>query len=257
MSTDLQRGGGLFFTDAIFKLPLNNASTALQSIRERYDGLLTRSETLPYLFNMRFPPELDLDVVLKCLPKDFFEGPLLGDNEATSAPPEVNRVALLMALVGWQGYTHDKLGPLIDSVSCHACFRILGLWLFKSKEVNEKGEEIKGATMSCLDVVAEHRLYCPWRNALSQNGSTEAKPLLAGWEMILRALKNDHFLKHGMNRNGGRPEFGADAEKENSDVRSVGDSKDKERWARLRRVKSLFDPKRKSQKAAEKRDVSG
>jgi hypothetical protein len=163
-------------------------------------------------------------------------------------------VAFQMALFGWEGHTHSRLGVQLGSVSCQACFRVLGLWLFKSKKVDEDMKEVEGAVVDCLNVVSEHRDYCPWRNPASQNGSAKSSTAsMAGWEIMLRVLKNDYYFRH----NGDRPvektrptssgntsetfEFGVDME--DADARSISEQKDKERWARLRRVKSLFDTK--------------
>jgi len=170
----------------------------------------------------------------------------------------INKVAFQLALFGWQGHTHERLGAQLESVSCQACFRVLGLWLFKSKKVNEAGEEVEGAVVDCLDVVNQHRDYCPWRNAASQNGPKvtvkSSTAVLAGWEVIIRVLKNDYYLQHSGEQQAEKTiqvsadnvseistAFGADIE--DDEARSIRDEKDKERWARLRRVKSLFDTK--------------
>jgi hypothetical protein len=168
-------------------------------------------------------------------------------------PAEINKVAFQMALFGWEGHTHDRLGAQLGSVSCQACFRVLGLWLFRSKKVNGAGEQVEGAVVDCLNVVSEHRDYCPWRNPRSQNGSVKSSTsLIAGWEIVLRVLKNDYYLIHNADRPAekSRPmssdnsELGVlGAEIEDDDARSISEEKDKERWARLRRVKSLFDTK--------------
>ena len=110
--------------------------------------------------------------------------------------------------------------------------------------------------MSRLDVVKEHRDYCPWRNSISQSGlpatAKEANTALAGWEVVLRVLKNNHYLRYGgaRSRDGSAKEshgsenidslFPADVDEEDTKSR---EDRDKERWARLRRVKSLFDNK--------------
>jgi hypothetical protein len=242
--------------DSIFKLPLNHTPTTLQTLRERYDELSARSDTLPYEFNLQTPPGFDVETALKWLPSGFFNTP--PEDLDTESPPriEVNKVAFQMALSGWQGYTHDRLGVQLGSVSCQACFRVLGLWLFKSKEVSEAGEEVEGGLMNRLNVVTEHRDYCPWRNPASQNGlkatSTEASSALAGWQVVLRVLKNDHYLRHRGERHGDKTSkeplssdsisgsFEADVGEEDAKSR---EEKDNERWARLRRVKSLFDTK--------------
>lgn len=241
-------------TDSIFKLQLTNTPVTLHSLRERYDELCSRKDTLPYPFDLRLPSNFDLDVILSYLPPDFFT---LTPTEMTlekSRPKEINKVAFQMALFGWEGHIHDRLGSQVGSVSCQACFRVLGLWLFKSKKVNEAGEVIEGAVVGCLNVVNEHRDYCPWRNARSQNGAGKSSTsTMAGWEIMLRVLKNDYYLKHNMDRSVEKPRpissgiisdtnpFGDETEDE--DAKSIREEKDKERWARLRRVKSLFDTK--------------
>lgn len=50
----------------------------------------------------------------------------------------------------------------------------------------------KSFALPHLDVVCEHREYYPWINALSQNGIVRRMTLgaLAGWEVLLRGLRN-------------------------------------------------------------------
>ncbi|KAH7346543.1 C3HC zinc finger-like-domain-containing protein [Rhexocercosporidium sp. MPI-PUGE-AT-0058] len=246
--------------DSIFKLPLNHAATTIETLRERYNELLERSQTLPYPFNMRTPEGFDLELVLKYLPTGFFNSPP-GTDQTSNAPAEVNKVAFLMALFGWQGHAHDRLGTQLGSVSCHACFRVLGLWIFRSKEVNDAGEEVAGAVIDRLDVVKQHRDYCPWQNPASQNGKKPAKTStssMAGWEIVLRVLKNDHHLRTAKDVQGGKARSPGTAnevvpvEVDEDDARSIRDEKDKERWARLRRVKSLFETKNKRRSTASK-----
>jgi hypothetical protein len=267
----------LTILESIFRLPLNHAPTTLQSLREHYDELCVRKDTLPYPFNIRTPTSFDLAKTMAYLPSNFFASPdpvcTSPSNSADGAPPSqpINTVALQLALFGWTGHTHSqtnaRLGPQLDSISCNSCFRILGLWLFKSKKVDtETGEEVQKAVVDCLDVVDEHREYCPWKNAASQNGGLKGGKLeLAGWEIVGRVLSNDFYLRngdgHGKSGSGsvnGRPvtaggrtdgdilegvDGDADTGDTNVDEDASRDAKDKERWARLRRVKSLFDTK--------------
>lgn len=232
-------------------MSLNHVPTTLQSLRERYDELIQRKDTLPYIFNIRTPPDFDAETVINYLPKDFFttrKSPV--DSETSSG--EINKVAILMALFGWQGHTHERLGAQHGSVSCQACFRVLGLWLFKSKEVDETGKEVLGAAVSCLNPVEEHRDYCPWRNSVSQSGAT-ASTAAAGWEVVLRVLKNEYlvringerptsrFTKQATPQREGTPVI--EEEIDGTDAESIREENDKKRWARLRRVKSLFNTK--------------
>jgi hypothetical protein len=209
------------------------------------------------MHNMRTPPDFDLDVVLSYLPKDFFKSPP-GTASTEDSSTNIDKVAFIMALFGWQGHTHERLGVQLGSVSCQACFRVLGLWLFKSKEVNENGEEVVGAAVNCLDVVKEHREYCPWRNPASQNGqkatAKAGNNALAGWQIVRRVLKNDHHLRMSGERQGTSrtarpitPDSGdqiiIEPDVADEDAERVREENDKKRWARLRRVKSLFDTK--------------
>jgi hypothetical protein len=237
--------------NSIFKLPLNHAPTTLQTLRERYDELCLRKDTLPYEFNLKLPPTFDFNPIMSYLPSDFFTNPPPSSTSETS----INKTALTLALFGWQGHTHTRLGVQLGSISCTACFRVLGLWLFKSKAVSATGEETEGAVVDCLNVVKEHRDYCPWSNAISQNGNGKSSTsMLAGWEVVQRVLKNEYYLKHSADRErekvvrpvtagsrGGAESFGEGGEDEAESKER--DAKDKERWARLRRVKSLFDTK--------------
>ncbi|KAG9242715.1 C3HC zinc finger-like-domain-containing protein [Calycina marina] len=229
--------------DSIFKLPLNNTPLALEGLQSRYKELCLRKDTLPYTFNLQLPTDFDLNQQLSFIPADF-----LGADE-------FNKVAFQMALFGWEGHKHERLGNQLTSVSCQACYRVLGLWLFKSAEVNEAGEETERAKLNSLDVVFEHRAYCPWRNSESQNGATtkSGTALLPGWKIMLRVMKNDHHLRYSGERpvtakpkpmvvNGDLANPVGEDE-ENADAKSIREDKEKERWARLKRVKSLFDVK--------------
>ncbi|PBP23233.1 DNA repair protein [Diplocarpon rosae] len=240
--------------DSIFKLPLNHAPTTIETLRKRYLELLNRSDNLPYPFNIQSPPGFDVDLVLSYLPPDFFDA-TLSSEQTIHLPAEVNKVAFLMALFGWQGHTFGRLGDQIGSVSCHACFRTLGLWIFKSKEVNKAGDEVARAISDPLDVVTQHRKYCPWQNPTSQNGPNPAKTStssMAGWEIVVQILKNDHRLRNAKDLPARKtlspPQVDntsevVSADIDDEDATSIRDQKDKERWARLRRVKSLFETK--------------
>lgn len=223
----------------------------MQALKERYQELVSRKDNLPYKFNMRMPDDFDLDLILSYLPKNFFPT----DPSDSFSKQEVNEVAFLMALFGWQGHSHARMGAQLGSLSCQACYRVLGLWLFKSKAVSESGEEIEGPIVNGLDVVLEHRDYCPWRNPMSQNGQSPtvktATNKLAGWEILVRLLKSESQLRTAkvapkpkaivpVTEDTNQPEA---EEIDDEDARSIRDEQDKERWARLRRVKSLFEPK--------------
>ena len=99
-----------------------------------------------------------------------------------------NRSALTLALFGWQGLSNPRIGAVPNSASCHTCLRRLGLWMFKSKEVDADGNILVSAPMEHLDTVREHRSFCPWKNpqAQSREPSSSAPDVdKTGWGVAL------------------------------------------------------------------------
>ncbi|KAI1366948.1 zf-C3HC-domain-containing protein [Xylaria arbuscula] len=287
--------------DSLLRLPLAVPQAALASLRERYDDLCTRPSFLPYFFNLRLPQTLDLKAVHAQLPPTFFTKP----PPPPTNPSTPSDVALALALTGWQGLTNPRIGAVPNSATCATCLRRLGLWMFRSKEVDEAtGEVLVPAPMDHLDPVREHRFFCPWRNAaVQQNPGSKTKDkdnnnkAMPGWEILAQTLKNSAYLRQQAEKSAhrtnpfhraaaslpGTPSRGGSKnwrdhfetqtptthgkeipatpekpmagtmmghEEEEEDL-AARDAKDKERWAKLRRVKSLFDTKgrKKAQRA--------
>ncbi|KAJ0342880.1 hypothetical protein COL922a_000704 [Colletotrichum nupharicola] len=259
--------------DSLLRLSLTNAKLSMEALRQRYDELCARKSFLPYEFNLRLPEGLNVDSVLAQLPEDFFTNPPPAKD--SPVPKRPNKVALALAMTGWQGLTNPRIGAVPNSASCHTCLRRLGLWMFKSKEVNAEGEVLVPAPMDHLDPIREHRFFCPWKNPVAQRLST-AKPGsesdMAAWKCLAQVLKNDAYLRGALDdrpknkswhsrgasvpstpvrKGGGAPTTpggpydspSAATEPAGEDDEKSRDAKDKERWARLRRVKSLFESK--------------
>ncbi|KAK1831121.1 NIPA-like protein [Podospora conica] len=248
--------------DSLLRLPLSQPRLALTSLRQRYDDLVSRDAFLPYAFNLRLPPTLDLDAILGYLPATFFSDP---PPPTTTNTAKVNRPALALALLGWQGLTNPRLdAPVPNSASCHTCLRRLGLWMFKSREVDpETNEVLVPAPMDHLDPLREHRFFCPWKNGGAQRNpgaGAKAEEPPAGWEVLVQVLRNESLVRqrvgavtpgHGRSKSsvpapssartegGGRRPGTATAEEGEGD----GERKDKDVMSRLRRVKSLFNSK--------------
>lgn len=275
--------------DHLIRLPLANPATALEALRKRYDELCARKDFLPYEFNLRLPEELDLDAVLYNLPPTFFSDPPPPAAQSATTP---NRTALALAVLGWQGLENPKIGAVPNSASCHTCLRRLGLWMFKSKEVDQDtGAVLVPAMMDHLDPLREHRSFCPWKDGQAQRSkgttpSSKSKAAAAcpsGWEVLVQVTKNDSYLRSrstnrlfghkGSKSVGGKPAAADGPGTDNpgqpttpvrpttsgqhtpghivddediEEDEATRDAKDKERWARLRRVKSLFDSKGKN-----------
>ncbi|KAK7992715.1 hypothetical protein PG996_012252 [Apiospora saccharicola] len=269
--------------DTLLRPSLTNPQTALPELRQRYDELCMRPAFLPYFFNLRLPDAMQMKLVKSQLPTNFFtEPPPPKTNPPASRP---NDVALALALAGWQGLSNARIGQVPNSASCTTCMRRLGLWMFKSREVNpETRTVIIPAPMDHLDPVREHRFFCPWRNAANQrnpgSSTAEVEDKMA-WEVLLQTIRNASYLRnqgshkksttprHGRSKSsiapttptshaasspGGRPGTAGSSELTDEQLMMLGSPEnvdgeedeaadDKKRWARLRRVKSLFETK--------------
>ncbi|EGX94637.1 C3HC zinc finger protein, putative [Cordyceps militaris CM01] len=261
--------------DTLLRIFFSNATSTVESLRQRYDELCSRQSFLPYEFNLRLPEDLDIDAVLGQLPENFFTEP--APAAAVAVGPSPNRTALALALTGWQGLSNSRIGAVPNTASCHTCQRRLGLWMFKSKEVDENGQVLVPAAMDHLDPIREHRFFCPWKTPQAQTriGATGEDAQATAWMTLLQMLKNESSLrsiydvrhkkpkpaaapaekeKEKENKNPSTPQKAAPVLQEpmsNVSAKTTvpeldeadRDAKDKERWARLRKVKSLFDTK--------------
>ncbi|KAF3936795.1 hypothetical protein ABW19_dt0203422 [Dactylella cylindrospora] len=150
---------------AIYRLPLQPATEARAGFYARYKTLTNLSDD-QLVINLTKPEEVDTSVLV--LPEDM-------------PKDRLKQNALVLAMFGW---TKDENQSSVEMVKCDACFRRLGLWLFVKRpgSADEDGDEF--SSMSRLNVVDEHRDYCPWINAASQTGEH------TGWETLYRILKS-------------------------------------------------------------------
>ncbi|KAI9847507.1 MAG: hypothetical protein M1837_002408 [Sclerophora amabilis] len=315
--------------DSIYRLPLAHPPTSISGLQSRYESLAAISSELPS--NISLPPEIDSQIqnLVRHLSADFLQPAAPSSNlpETIDVPPNpsLNTRALILSLFGWRADTSDH--PLTGLATCDACFRRLGLWLFSprptssastttshagrdpttpkespSEEAAAEAEEDQGPCISRLNPLAEHRSYCPWVNALSQNGiSTTTEPPaaslssssaptasknLSGWQTLLRVLKSSPHFRSGQEEdedrrpttNGTSVSTTATTTNETASILSGGftasggtsshvgggedeislrDEKDKERWARLKRLKKVFDVKRSMASRKRRRVAAG
>ncbi|KAK6503094.1 hypothetical protein TWF481_008128 [Arthrobotrys musiformis] len=150
---------------AIYRLPLQPATEARNGFYARYKSLTNVSDD-QLVINLTRPKDVDTSVLN--LPEDM-------------GKEHLKQNALVLALFGWSKEDNESS---VEMVKCDACFRRLGLWLFVKRPnvTEEEGDEF--SSMSRLNVVDEHREYCPWVNPASQTGDH------AGWEILLRILKS-------------------------------------------------------------------
>lgn len=249
--------------DTIQRLPLAHHKTAIDDLRQRYTSLVAIASELPP--DPSTPEGFDLSSTSQKLapllppssPDPPSSTPSTPPNPPadTTTPPSLNNnnSALALSLFGWQA----EAGHVVGLATCTACFRRLGLWLFKTSS-----DSPSQSSMHRLDVVSEHRDYCPWINALSQNGAASRRTSLdglAGWEALLRAVDASVIYKRHESEDK-RPVTARILDEAASEVASITDSivskeetavrdeKDKERWAKLKRLKQAFHVKRRKGK---------
>ncbi|PGH08238.1 hypothetical protein GX51_01392 [Blastomyces parvus] len=196
--------------DTIQRLPLTNPETAVNGLHARYLNLARLESELPLIDNIEPPSNLNLDETISMLPPTFLGDKLERETHSISTDNptqpttenddsqanissqeigvELNRAAFVLAAFGWDASPDVGAGL----ATCGACFRRLGLWMYKPKEDGSVSVYTK------LDVVGEHMDYCPWVNPKTQSGG--GKPVLhgfngkpqSGWEILSQAIKTMH-----------------------------------------------------------------
>ncbi|KAL1960317.1 hypothetical protein VTO42DRAFT_8277 [Malbranchea cinnamomea] len=236
--------------ETIQRLPLSKPENALQGLRTRYINLLSLGDSLPSMDVLELPETLNVPELLGMLPPgtlgdESANGSENGPNEISGNvdkdPPSekptvlVNTAAFSLALFGWDVCGDSGAGL----ASCGACFRRLGLWMYKPKE------DGKTSVYSRLDVVNEHLEYCPWINAKSQSGRAKAETKWArsGWEELEQAIRTAHRRRTWSENS--LPKSGTATPQSSVSVFEDIDNeekkvKDREWWARFRRIRQVL-----------------
>jgi hypothetical protein len=124
--------------DTIYRLQLSNVAAARPAFAERYSSLVKIRNEIPP--SLSYPDEVD-------------PAALHYPSECTNEGP-IFETAAMLALFGWQN--EDPGIPSL--VTCSACFRRLGLWLFRSKPKSDEPDASEDEASVCrLDLVGEHR----------------------------------------------------------------------------------------------------
>jgi hypothetical protein len=120
--------------DTIYRLQLSNASISRPAFTARYNSLIKIQTKIPP--SLSYPSTVE-PAALHYPSECMNEGPIF-------------ETAAMLALFGW-----ENQDPGIPSlVACSACFRRLGLWLFRKKQ-SENGQD--EASVTRLDLIGEHR----------------------------------------------------------------------------------------------------
>lgn len=265
----------------IHRLPLASSDMAVSGLQKRYLNLVRMGDKLPEKTSIQTPAPLDFDEILRAVPKGFTnpekpapekqseeqtegqteeqtekqteaqpETPKPSSEAQDSAPqqettePPINEAAYALALFGWDTVSDGAAGL----AGCGACFRRLGLWMYKPKENGEV------RVYDALEVAEEHMEYCPWVNGVAQSGTGKPneKPetLRSGWEVLTQSLKVQHRRRI-------RSTTSMDTLRAGSETPSMADSPfgdeeidteakkagDREWWSKIRRMKEVLNVK--------------
>ncbi|PLB55513.1 C3HC zinc finger protein [Aspergillus steynii IBT 23096] len=258
----------------IHRLPLANPDTAISALRARYSHLSKMATQLPDYDVLQTPKSYKLEDIKKTLPSAGFtdpepdaentevadppspspagkQPPAIASNgkteDSTHEEPTLNRTAFVLASFGWDSVSDGAAGL----AECSACFRRLGLWMYKPKPNGDS------AIYDALDAANEHMEYCPWINGEAQSGTgkTGQKPdeLHSGWAILVQALRVKH--RRRIRSTASVASFAA-SESPSTDDPVVDDANieakkasDREWWTKLRKMRQVLNvksPKRKS-----------
>ncbi|KAI9886091.1 MAG: Protein fmp52, mitochondrial [Watsoniomyces obsoletus] len=262
--------------DDVYQIYYTRERPTLTQLKERYESLRAMSAKLPARIKHPLKPSQHLHYLMEMLPlivdghRDWPQMSEERQNEWKEHPPEMD--ALILAIFGWEGDNSHPKGL----ISCNACFRRVGLWLYQGKDERSPrspSDPTRSTSMSDddavseLDVITEHREYCPWISTITQTES-RMKPE-SGWESLVRQLLSwyDQRRSNTDERPRRAAEGGEEREQqERQSQRNVPlegesgtgilsveprrqedtaarDAKDKERFARVKELKKAFDVK--------------
>jgi hypothetical protein len=241
----------------IHHLPLTNPDIAISALQKRYLKVSEMGSQLPSRETIEVPEDLKLDEIIKMLPPEFpqRQGPISDSSEASREPsqeggqtsaeadkvePQVDETAFALAFFGWEVVKDGSSGLL----ECHACFRRLGLWLYKPKENGES------AVYSKLPVADEHMDYCPWINGKAQSGTgkpnEKVEGLQSGWEILAQSIRTKH-RRRVRSTTSATENIPRVSDTSSLDFTAVDEeahkAKDREWWSKLRRVREALHVK--------------
>lgn len=190
---------------------------------QRISGLLNTISTLQTL-KARYNSLQKLDVPSVHVLTEDFPYPIEQMTEfrfGIDQPEKVHQERLRLAMCGWQGSSGRE-----DVAECRACFRSLGLWLYRGEE----------PIMEKLDALESHLEYCPWRSPSTQRTEIELegkKAMVPAWVLVARTIKEATD----------RPAVDDEAEQQHQEPEELGE-KERETKVKelLRRVKQLKRP---------------
>lgn len=230
--------------DDIYRLPVVRSSVWQPELSQRFRSLLRMSSSVDKIRTRALESTSPPEKLLKELPRDIV------DPADTTHPCSVK--ALQIALHGWRGAPESGN----DLLYCDACFQRVGLWMYQPEYIASRRRPSTTddeADDASVDLVEMHRDHCPWRNAEMQKATGSLAGLNAA--EILHRVVATACRDHRRRSHEPLPIVGASEQDQEGEelltetptlTREEVAKQDKERESRMRKLKNLFNIKRKS-----------
>ncbi|CAK1354497.1 unnamed protein product [Cercospora beticola] len=240
--------------DDIYRLPVVRSSVWQPELSQRFRSLLRMSSSIDKIRTKALESTSPPEKLLKELPKDIV------DPADITHPCSVK--ALQIALHGWRGAPESGN----DLLYCDACFQRVGLWMYRPEYIASRRRPSTTddeADDASVDLVEMHRDHCPWRNAEMQKATGSLAGLNAA--EILHRVVATACRDHRRRSHEPLPTVGASEQDQEGDdssteaptlTREEVAKQDKERESRMRKLKNLFNIKRKSFSALPARNAA-
>lgn len=200
-------------------------------------------DQLPSKETIELPEQLAIEEMISLLPPEFTEVVKANSTQGTdlSKEADIDYRSFAFAFFGWDVVKDGSSGLL----ECRACFRRLGLWLYKPKEEGKKPVYDK------LPVHTEHMDYCPWINGTAQSATGTAadksEGLLSGWQILAQGIRTKHRRRVKATTATPREATPVDSDALSLDSTATDEAtqraRDKEWWSKLRRVREALHVK--------------
>jgi hypothetical protein len=237
--------------DDIYRLPVVRSTVWQPELRKRFQSLRGIADSIDNVKTRNITPTDQVTVT--DLPRDVIP--------PTDATHPVASKALAIALHGWRG-TSDSGNDLLH---CDACFQRVGLWMYQPGYRRASTASTATATTTAdadapdtdpttIDLVEMHRDHCPWRNPHTQHTTGSLAGLNAA-EILHRVaatcVRDQRRRSAAHDPAGGAPRDEEVASPEPGTPSSILSREevarqDKERESRMRKLKGLFNIKRRS-----------
>ncbi|USW48236.1 Putative Zinc finger, C3HC, nuclear-interacting partner of ALK/Rsm1 [Septoria linicola] len=234
--------------DDIYRLPVVRPSIWQPELSKRFRSLLSIGSSIDKVKTKPLESTSTPEKLLKDLPREVID--------PSDTTYESSAKALEIALHGWRGTSESGN----DLLHCDACFQRVGLWMYQPEylaarrrpSVNDEDEEEDEDEVG-VDLVEMHREHCPWRNPTSQKATGSLAGLNAAQilQRVVATAARDHRRRSHepvLAVGGDDDQHVAEETTEVSRTltRAEVAQQDKERESRMRKLKNLFNIKRKS-----------